>query len=217
VTSRGALVAVAIMAVLAASVWRPLFAMLERPRDSAAVALSPLTSTAPWQEASPFLNWKPRYQGYTAELSQTFRKDGVPVSVYIAYYTDQAKGRELVTSANLLVARDDWKWRQTANGTAVGDWAGHAVTVDRAMLSGSPLSVEAWQLFWIDGHVTTSPYLAKALLVRAKLFGRGDDSALVVIYTPSEMGDSGERLRSFMQAMSGRIERALIAARGGAR
>jgi EpsI family protein len=76
-----------------------------------------------------------------------------------------------------------------------------------------------YRLYWIAGHVTSSQYVAKALTAWSVLSGRGDDSALIVIYTPNpEPGRQGrDTLHDFASAMSPAIERALAMARGGPR
>jgi EpsI family protein len=214
----GSLLLAALVAVGAAAIWRPLEAMVERPRqDAHAPSLSALAGTAQWRPVAPFADWKPLYQGQVAELAQTFRNADAPVGVYLAFYVDQDKGRELVTSTNLLVARDDWKWRQTDQGSARAQWAGQPVPFERATLRGPSVTLETWQLFWVEGHVTASPYLAKIWLAWAKLTGRGDDAALIVLYTPANVGDAADRLRRFSQAMSPSIEDTLVAASGGSK
>jgi len=214
----GSLLLAAMVAVGAAGLWRPLEAMVERPRQEAhATSLSMLAGTPQWQPVAAFVDWKPLYQGQVAELAQTFASADAPVGVYLAYYVDQDKGRELVTSTNLLVARDDWKWRQVDQGSARAQWAGQPIAFERATLRGGPYTLETWQLFWVAGHVTASPYLAKMLLAWAKLTGHGDDSALIVLYTPGNVGDAPDRLRKFAEAMSRSIDATLLTASGGSK
>ena len=208
--NHGALLMAAIMAVAAASLWHPLEAVVERPNhEPRTVALLPLAGTSQWHPGPEFVTWKPRYQGQVAELSQTFYDNESPVGMYVAYYVDQEKGRELVTSSNLLVARDDWKWREVDQGTARAQWKRSAATYERSTLRGAATTIETWQIFWIAGHATSSPYLAKMWLAWSKLTGRGDDSALVVFYTPASMGDPAGRLRDFADAMSPSINTTL--------
>jgi exosortase A len=212
--STRALVVAAVAAVAAASVWQPLAATMERPyREARVPVIAALPGTTKWQPTTPFVNWKPRYQGHIRELAQCFQADGAPVGVYVAYYANQEKGRELITSGNLLVARDDWTWKQVAKGTASADWAGAPATFHRATLAGNAGPLETWQLFWIDGQATESPYVAKALLAWAKIRGHDDGAALIVFYTPANVGNADDRLRSFSQAMSASVDGSLAALR----
>ncbi|MEO7500323.1 MAG: exosortase C-terminal domain/associated protein EpsI, partial [Casimicrobiaceae bacterium] len=69
------------------------------------------------------------------------------------------------------------------------------------------------RLYWVAGRETANPYVAKALLAWSRLTGRGDDSALIVLYTPIRGSDESARqaLRSFAQAMAKSIDQALAA------
>ena len=129
-------------------------------------------------------DWKPRYRGYAAELRQAFSKDGRDVGLYIAYYRQQSKGSELITSGNQLVVPEDWKWKQVGSGSDSIEWAGQSERADRADLTGAGGALQAYRLYWVGGTVTSSQYMAKALQAWSKLSGRGDDAALIVIYTP---------------------------------
>jgi EpsI family protein len=41
-----------------------------------------------------------------------------------------------------------------------------------------------WHIYWINGTLTANDYLAKAYSTFYRLIGRGDDSAVIVVYTP---------------------------------
>ena len=41
-----------------------------------------------------------------------------------------------------------------------------------------------WQIYWINGILTTNDYLAKVYSAIYRLVGRGDDSAVIVVSTP---------------------------------
>ena len=211
-----ALAAATLAACAIAGLWLPLEAGVERqaPERTAAgpVAVAGADGWIPSPDA--VATWKPRYKGFASEFQQTFRKDGRDVGLYVAYYRNQEKGRELVTSSNALVAADDWYWRRMASGSDGADWAGRHVSVDTAEVKGERVRLEVFRLFWVDGDTTSSEYLAKARLAWARLSGRGDDAALVVMYTPMQDAGSDARatLRAFASSMSPAIEQALEAA-----
>ncbi len=97
----------------------------------------PAVAAANGWNAAPvaFTDWKPRYRGYAAELQQAFRKDGRDVGLYIAYYRHQAKGSELITSGNQLVARrKTGSGSRSAEGSDSVEWAGRPERVERAEL-----------------------------------------------------------------------------------
>jgi exosortase A len=211
-----ALFAAAVAAIVAAAIWLPLEAKIDRADQPSRPSIPAVAAANGWS-ASPsvFTDWKPRYRGYATELQQTLTKDGHQVGLYIAYYRQQSKGNELITSGNQLVTPEDWKWKQVGKGSDSAEWSGRPVRVERADLSGQTTALQAYRLYWIAGHVTSSQYEAKALQAWSKLSGRGDDAALVVIYAPRRTRDDDQTslLRTFAKEMSPSIERTLAAAR----
>jgi EpsI family protein len=68
-----------------------------------------------------------------------------------------------------------------------------------------------WRWYWLGGDVTANPYLAKMILAKRKLLGRGDDGAEILVAAPYQ--DSPEEavavLRNFMSEMMPSITTAL--------
>jgi EpsI family protein len=69
----------------------------------------------------------------------------------------------------------------------------------------------AWDWYRVSGRDLSNPYLAKALLARDKLLGRGDDAAVVVVAAPyaERAEDAQETLRQFVRDMRPSIDAAL--------
>ena len=214
------LFAAAIAAIVAAGVWLPIEARIDRPGEPSQPGLSAVVAANGWSaSATALTDWKPRYRGYAAELQQTLSKDGHEVGLYIAYYRHQSKGSELITSGNQLVAPEDWKWKQVGRDSDGIEWSGKPERVERVDLSGQAMGLQAYRLYWVDGRVTSSQYEAKALQAWSKLSGRGDDAALVVVYAArrTRADDPAPIVRAFMTEMSPSIERTLAATREGRR
>ncbi len=219
-TSPLRLFAAAIVVLATAAVWPPIDSVVAQAGNTGTPQLHAVAGGNGWTSSdAPLTAWKPRYRGYAAELSQTFRKDERAVGLYLAFYRDQLKGRELVTSGNMLVIPDDSKWKPMAVGSDSVEWVGSPVSVHRAALSGRDVGLEIFRLYWVNGTVTASEYVAKALTAWSRLRGRGDDSALIVIYTTKPAPDKDVRdvLREFAASMSPAIERTLEAAHGASR
>jgi EpsI family protein len=73
-----------------------------------------------------------------------------------------------------------------------------------------------WQIYWINGTLTSSDYLAKVYSAVQRLTGRGDNSAAIVIYTPKEQAGGGDAvLEAFLAANYGSINALLLNARRG--
>jgi EpsI family protein len=217
--TRGLFIA-AIGAFAIAAIWPPIEAVVARPVSTEAPALHALTGAGGWmalpETSAP---WKPHYSGYASDMSQTFRKDDRIVGLYIAFFRNQEKRHELITSGNLLATRQEFKWRQLTTDSDKVDWAGARVDAYRAEIAGPDTHLQVYRLYWVNGAITSNDYVAKALIAWSKLRGRGDDSVLIVVYAPQPApGKSvAATLQDFMAAMSPSIERSLEAARGGAR
>ena len=218
-TAARGLFAAAVAAAAIAAIWPPIQAVVARPVSATAPALNALAGAGGWMPvpASP-ATWRPHYSGYASELSQTFRKDDRTVEIYLAFFRNQEKGRELITSGNVLVEKQNFDWRQLATGYDNIGWVGGRTEAYRAEIAGPSSRLEAYRLYWINGTITSSAYVAKALTAWSKLRGRGDDSALIVIYAQSAQGKGlSETLRDFATAMSPSIERSLLSAQGSSR
>jgi exosortase A len=208
--------AIAAMASIAvAAPFAPLSAMVTRSIQASQVSLAPIEAAQGWTAtAKPVGTWRPRYSGYVAELAQGFEKNGDSVGLYLAFYRDQKKGRELVTSSNQLVHKMDEHWREGEQVADRVEWSGRDVEAVRTELLGvRPLMV--YSLFWVDGRLTGSPYVAKALLAWSRLTGNGDDCALIVWYADRRGDPAAVRavLADFAATMSPSIEHLLARAR----
>jgi EpsI family protein len=207
----------ALAVVVAAGLWPPVAGLVGRAPLPGTPQLAAVAAEGGWTGAAgPLLPWKPFYHGQVAELQQSFRAGTRDVGLYLGYYRQQEKGRELITSGNLVTDRADWNWKLVGQGSEALAWNGRDVRADYADIAGPGVKLDVLRLYWIDGRVTGSDYAAKALLAWSKLTGRGDDAALIVLYTPRPTSDGGgkEALRDFAQRMSPAIERTLRAARG---
>jgi exosortase A len=214
--SAGRLAAVTAAVIAAAIVWRPIDAAVDAGHQPHAPTLAPLTATAGWTLVSPFTApFKPHYLGARAELVQGFANGPAQVGVYIGYYNAQKQGDEMIGSANVLVTAEEARWRKLSSGRETVTWDGESADAHRALLGRDLARLAVVRLYWVDGRVTASDYVAKALLALAKLSGRGDDSAVIVIYAPYAHGEQGadEALRRFVAAQSPAIEAMLAAAR----
>lgn len=175
-----------------------------------------------WQPAEPPApGWKPAFQNASAELVQGAARDGQRVGLYLGYYRGQNTERKLVTSTNVLVPTTNKDWAQVASGGATAPWPGQAVPVRQAELRSSLVgSADAerllvWQVYWVNDRLIAGDAVAKVHGALAQLMGRGDDSAVIILYTPiDDSGQARETLASFVQANGQAIEASLRHARG---
>ncbi len=171
------------------------------------------------------IGFKPDFVNPSAELNQVYVDGEKAVGVYIGYYRNQNYERKLVTSTNVLVSSNDPAWGQVGRGAVsvdFGDAVRSARFVElrrkRAASAEAPERLLVWQIYWINGRLTSNDYLAKVYGAAYQLLGRGDDSAVLVFYTPIHGNDQArETLATFLSSQYGRIDKALAAAAANGR
>ena len=152
------------------------------------------------------IKYKPRYLLPVAESNTTFQKQDSRVGLYLALYRNQDYERKLVSSNNVLVTSEDAHWTRVTSGSRAVTLAGTPVSVRTLEARSSAVTDQprnarliAWQIYWINGTLTTNDYLAKAYSAFYRLMGRGDDSAVIVVYTLKDgVNDADGLLESFL-------------------
>ena len=209
-------------ACFAALVALPCIALwgINRAEDKAPLKfLAPATLAAGWQATAPLASFKPAFQNPSAEINSSYASQGRSVGLYLGYYHHQGYDRKLVSSSNALVVSNDSHWAQVASGSRSVMLNGSKARINTAELREvvlsshpSPSRLVVWRIYWINGKLIASDYLAKAYGAFCRLIGRGDDSAIIVLYTPKNdaPGDEQAVLASFLAANYGSINQLLL-------
>ena len=189
------------------------FVAINQADRAGPVTLAPLPAPAGWNDSAPFTAWKPEYADPSAERQGTYERDGQSVGVYIAYYRNQDYQRKLVTSTNVLASSANKAWSVVARTVVPSGTPGLPAEIRRAELVGRETSPETrlvvWQWYWINGRLTTSDAEAKLYTAFSRLAGRGDDSAVVMLYASAD--SAGDTLPAFAMATGDEISRLLAA------
>ena len=172
----------ATLAVLAAATLSPAYAAMidSRPAAPIRVALVAPKVGGSWTElAVPDADWSPSFPGAAGHLRRSYWKDGREVDLYIALYTRQRQGAEMISGQSNVA--DGKVWTRAAIGTAVAKVDGQnlRVAVTRIVGGGRGRLVLDW--YWIGGRYTSDPYLAKALQAYDKLFVGNRLSAAILV------------------------------------
>lgn len=209
----------AVLAALVAALVLPhgVIWALERAQNHATPQMAAIALQGGWQPAEvPSPDWKPAFQNPSAELFQGALQEGRHVGVYIGYYRSQNTERKLVSSVNQFVAYSDKQWAEVAAGGGTLPWGAGTVPVRtvelRASLVGDAVAprLSAAQVYWVNGRFIASDAMAKIHGAISRLTGQGDDSAVVILYTPTVgPGDARQTLASFAQAHGALIEASL--------
>jgi EpsI family protein len=205
-------------AIVLVSVWRPAYALLESRHADSPGRLAAVEAAREWTaERQAIADWRPGFHSPVFERHQAFARDGRQVGLYVAYYRQQSQESELVGWQNQLVGPKDERWRKAAGGQRELALEGAPPRVRTAELVAGDTRLQAWQWYWIGGRRTTSDQLAKLYIALDRLTGRGDDAAVVIVYTPmTDPRDpqAAATLAAFVGEMAPAIEARLQAARG---
>ena len=209
----GRMVAAAAGTVALAAAW-PLYALhLDRSDQSQdALHLDVPSPAQGWTlDAEPLTDWRPRYEGASANVFQTYRKDGRAVALYLGYYPHQRPGAELVTSTNIMVVQKHPVWSNVGESHVRERTGDKTLDLRLTRLLSPRQRLLVWDWFRISDNDLTNPYVAKIYLARNKLFDRGDAAAAVIVATPYEEQDdvASETLAHFVREMKPSIDAAL--------
>jgi EpsI family protein len=198
-------------------VWPLYAAYLDRP-DVHPVGFAAPAGAAGWMlEAEVEPAWSPEYAGPVATVLVKYRKGERSVWLYSAHFRNQRQGAELVSSQNLLAGGKDAAWSVIGTAARAQSLRSADVKVRETRLRSAGRRLLVWDWYWIAGRNVGDPYLAKVLLARDKLLGRGDASSAIVIAAPYEARaeDAVATLRAFLGDMLPAVEAAVaLAARG---
>lgn len=209
------------MAAMAWPALKPGYTAATRPVP---VAVLPATLAGGWAPDDAALTaWRPRFEGASLQEHRGFRQaQGGTVGVHLLYYRNQAPGRKLVSSVNILVYSEDPVWNlvhqelRTATGQAPGlpaTWRSAEVLGSEPTL-GQRQALKIRRIYWVGGHWTHSDAQAKLWEVWMQLRGEPDDGAALILSAVDDSSGSADRaLDAFLNANFELLARALAHAR----
>lgn len=179
-----------------------------QPRSAVTAMTAPDLAASGWQHAAaPVSTFKPHYENPLATLGAGYRATapatdgaamGASIGVYVGYYLGQNFDSKLISSNNALVTSRDVSWSRIGNGEVV-DHQGRVLRT--AELRGVALGDESasgrlrvWQMYWVNGRVTSSDWQAKLLGALGRLTGQGDASAVIVLYAQKAVAGENDAL-----------------------
>jgi len=209
------------LAVLLAAPQLALWALARGDATGPVQLAAPNALAAAWQSAPAAARFKPAFDNPSAEINQSYASQGKTVGLYLGYYHRQDYQHKLVSSSNTLVTSKDANWAQVASGTHTANVGDQPVKVRTAQLrsaalldQGNTMRLAVWQVYWINGTLTSNDYLAKVYNALYRLAGRGDDAAVIIVYTGQDSaGNSGAVLENFLSTNYAAIDQLLRNAR----
>ena len=210
-----AVVRASLACLLLAALWPAL--ALASQRDAGAVPPgSPVVLALPdppaWQrlhDAVPA--WQAPYAGTPARFAATYARqtgDGAPVGLQLHWYARQARDAELLTHQSSPYGP---RWMALAQRVQDVKLAGGTLAVRESVLGRGSERLLVWRIYRQGGIVTARPVLVKLLLAQAKLLGRRQDGADILVFAAyDELAPPPRaRLHAFLQAALPVIEQRL--------
>jgi EpsI family protein len=206
------------MGVMVVTMLWPLVDQAMQMHDGDASASLPLIEVPGWEVTPAGENsFAPHFEAASAVRHETLRRNDREVGLFVAYYRGQNTEHKLVTTDNVIVRNDDRTWHVIERGVrqaSIGTESARVITVRIRRSDSRMLAARQW--YWINGRLTSSDVLAKALIAWSRILGRGDDSAVIVLYTDAQgAGDPDQVLQAFTHEAWTHIDAALSDARAG--
>ena len=154
-----------------------------------------------WRSTPPASRFEPIFNSPAVKVRTGYTSAAGEVGVYLAYYRAQSDEGKLVSSVNTLLRADDPDHNQVASGTtsvalddgrSVGWRTAHILGTQRA--KGQREQLTAWRSYWVDGRWVVGDAAAKLAGAYARLLGRGDDGAVLVLWTDNASQDEARAL-----------------------
>ncbi|MFT5439666.1 MAG: exosortase A [Alphaproteobacteria bacterium] len=146
-------------------------------------------------------DYAPVFPAAQAKLLRSFVKDGKRVDLFVAYYTTQRQGREVISVKNLIA--DGKKWQRAASGRVLQRIDGPSIEIQRHRLLHRRSGRVAYQWYWVGNLSTGGRTIAKILQSVSLLFGVREAAASIVVSAPYEdvSREADKSLRDFMANM----------------
>jgi EpsI family protein len=131
--------------------------------------------------------WLPQFNGASQVVHSQYRNGQERIQVSIGHYAQRKRGSELINSQNLLLGKDEKKWRITDTNKLTVRIKGEPLQIDQYIVKGGEGTFQVLTWYRIGDAYTASRYKGKLLEAFYRLtFGR-QDSARVVISIPREI------------------------------
>ena len=165
------------------------------------VSLEPPSQVGDWRSVDWSADWSPVFPGADLEVRQSYARNGDVIDLYIAYYAQQAPGKEMVARGNQVVDTADWSVVRSSRET-VGVSDGVLPMMHTLAASPSGRRNVLWT-YWVDDALTVDPLMAKALQSKSKLLFGDQRAAVIAVSSAERAGPAAAEslLTSFLEAL----------------
>jgi exosortase A len=154
-----------------------------------------------WRPVShPLVPWTPEFTPPRVTIASAYERGAKQAGLYVAIYYAQDSESKLVSTTNELVRTSDRTAYMIADGLRTINTARGPFEVEESVvrIPHGRLLVHRW--YWIDGVSTANALRAKFVQARARLLGRGDAGAIIVLY--ARLPEEGEAASAALDDMT---------------
>lgn len=169
--------------------------------------VAPTRLSPTWQKsAESKQEFKPSFIGPSVEANAWYGDGQQDVGLFLAFYRHQDYRRKLVSSQNVVVGSNDVVWVKVAGGSRTAFFGASPAIVrtfelrrESSVGTDGAARLVVWQIYWINGTLTSNDYAAKVYSAWFRLLGKGDDSAAIVVFAEQTRAGAADRtLESFL-------------------
>ena len=154
-----------------------------------------------WVKASDQqVNIRPKLQNFNNYIDVIYVKNNSRIGFYVKYYNNQNANNKLVNSENFVFDITDKEWKRLGIDNHLIKTSSNSLDVRTTDWLGSGINghaekihLYAWQFYWVNNLFTSSDYKAKVYGALQRLFGKGDGSAIVVLYANDVDNNQAEK------------------------
>jgi EpsI family protein len=199
---------VATMLIIAASVGPALSVTLQflgNSNNNIAKTIELPQKVAEWQMTDKYMSdWIPEWMGPDSSVLERYQNElGNYIDVYVAYYADQAQGKEVVNSENRAFDRGKWKIIETSesnNENVSKEIIEYKETIIRNKSGNERL---LWQWYEINDKKIIDDLEVKFYGLLALLKGKPDASAYIVsMEVNKNYSHARENIKHFVVGMN---------------
>ena len=167
-------------------------------------ASGPAVDVPGWGKVAWSADWSPAFANADLKSQQSYARNGDTVDLFIATYSRQRPGREMITYGNRLI--DPTAWSIVREQPRSIEFGSKILPLVELVASSGDQRRDVWFVYRLDGSFTADPLMAKLLELKAKLLFGDQRAAIIAVSTSDANGDADIALRSFLQEALPSIE-----------
>lgn len=137
--------------------------------------------------------WGPEFKSADETVLKKYQKEQSVVYLYVALYTNEIQGKELINSENAIYNSIEWK-RLSGKTIKINISEQDTLSINETIVQSKKTNMIVWYWYDISGYKTSNEYLAKLYQVWVKLKGSDLNSTVIAVATSYDDVSEAERV-----------------------